>query len=62
MTTHAEALMSLEAMGYPEFARIGHLGHRAHISAPVPEFNPAEHPFDEHRVTIGNVEVTMTCL
>jgi hypothetical protein len=36
MTTHTEALMNLEIMGYPELARSGHSGHRTHIDAPVP--------------------------
>ena len=37
MTTHTEALMNLEQMGYPDLAKAGHAGHRVHISAPVPE-------------------------
>lgn len=41
MTTHTDALMTLEAMGYPELARAGHAGHRVHISAPVPELASA---------------------
>lgn len=36
MITHTEALMNLEQMGFAELARAGHLGHRTHISAPVP--------------------------
>ena len=36
MTTHTEALMNLEIMGYPELARSGHAGHQTHIGAPVP--------------------------
>ena len=55
MTTHTEALMSLDAMGYPDLASMCHLGHRAHISASVPEFDPAEHPVDAHPATLGNV-------
>lgn len=41
MTTHTEALLNLELMGYPELARAGFLGHRAHMSAAVPEIDPA---------------------
>ncbi len=41
MTTHTEALMNLDMMGYPELAKAGHAGHRTHIGAPVPEFDPA---------------------
>jgi hypothetical protein len=40
MMTHTEALMNLELMGYPELAKAGHAGHRTHIGAPVPEFDP----------------------
>lgn len=36
MITHTEALMSLEMLGRADLAKAGHLGHRAHISAPVP--------------------------
>lgn len=36
MITHTEALMNLEQMGFGDLARAGHLGHRLHISAPVP--------------------------
>lgn len=41
MTTHTEALMNLEMMGYPELAKAGHAGHRTHIGAPVPEIDPS---------------------
>ena len=58
MTTHTEALMSLESMGYQELAQIGQLGHRAHIAAPVPEFNPADHPLAEHRATLDEAMST----
>lgn len=47
MTTHTEALLSLELLGYPELARAGQLGQRTHIGAPVPEFDPTEHPVVE---------------
>ena len=39
MTTHTEALMNLEAMGYGELAKAGHIGHRAHVGEPVPAFS-----------------------
>ena len=32
--------MNLEEMGYPDLAKIGHLGQQVHISAPVPEIDP----------------------
>jgi hypothetical protein len=41
MTTHTEALMNLETMGYSDLARAGHPGHRVHIGAPVPSIDPA---------------------
>jgi hypothetical protein len=41
MTTHTEALMNLEIMGYPDLAKAGHAGHRIHIGAPVPEIELA---------------------
>jgi hypothetical protein len=41
MTTHTEALMNLEIMGYRELARSGHSGHRTHIGAPVPPIDLA---------------------
>ncbi len=41
MTTHTEALMNLELMGYPDLAKAGHAGHRVHIGVPVPEIAPA---------------------
>jgi hypothetical protein len=37
MTTHTEALVNLEKMGYPDLAKEGHTGHRVHIGVPVPE-------------------------
>jgi hypothetical protein len=36
MITHTEALMNLEQMGFADLVREGHLGHRIHISEPVP--------------------------
>ena len=47
MTTHTEALMTLNSLGYAELVKIGQLGHQAHIGEPVPEFDPAEHPLEE---------------
>ncbi|MCA8989848.1 MAG: hypothetical protein KDA78_19525, partial [Planctomycetaceae bacterium] len=55
MTTHTEALMTLESLGYPELARIGHLGHQAHIGVPVPEFDPAKHPLEEQSCSLSDV-------
>ncbi len=48
MTTHTEALMTLEAMGYTELAKTGQLGQQAHIGEPVPEFDPT-------RASVGEV-------
>ncbi|MCA9218610.1 MAG: hypothetical protein KDB27_36325, partial [Planctomycetales bacterium] len=55
MTTHTEALMTLESLGYPELAKTGHLGHQAHIGEPVPEFDSSEHPLEETRSTLAYV-------
>ncbi|WP_372720628.1 hypothetical protein [Novipirellula sp.] len=55
MTTHTEALMSLDAMGYTELAKAGQRGHQAHIDEPVPDFNPAEHPLDERESTLADI-------
>lgn len=33
--------MNLEMMGHQELARAGYVGHRVHISAPVPKFDVA---------------------
>lgn len=55
MTTHTEALMTLETLGFPELTQTGHLGHQAHISEPVPDFDPAEHPLEECRSTLADV-------
>ncbi|MCA9173404.1 MAG: hypothetical protein KDB14_02835 [Planctomycetales bacterium] len=55
MTTHTEALMALEEMGYTELAKTGQLGHQAHIGEPVPDFDPAEHPLDEHHASLSEV-------
>ncbi|MBI1312940.1 hypothetical protein GC176_16745 [bacterium] len=40
MVTHTEALLNLDELGYAALARTGHLGHRAHIGAPVPDTVP----------------------
>ncbi|MCA9050944.1 MAG: hypothetical protein KDA89_19540 [Planctomycetaceae bacterium] len=55
MTTHTEALVSLEALGYADLAGAGQLGQQAHISEPVPSFDPAEHPLEEHSSTLADV-------
>ncbi|MCA9139537.1 MAG: hypothetical protein KDB00_22340 [Planctomycetales bacterium] len=55
MTTHTEALMTLESLGYAELTKIGQLGHQAHIGEPVPQFDPAERPLDECRCTLSDV-------
>jgi len=55
MTTHTEALMSLDGMGYSELAKTGQLGHQAHIGEPVPEFDPKQHPLEKRRVALEEV-------
>lgn len=55
MTTHTEALMSLDALGYHDLAKVGQLGQQAHIDEPVPAFDPTEHPLDERRSTLADV-------
>lgn len=55
MTTHTEALMSLEAMGYRELAKTGQLGQQAHIAEPVPKFDPVEHPLEEHQISLEEI-------
>jgi hypothetical protein len=35
--THAEALVTLDALGYPDLARRGHAAHRLHMNAHPPE-------------------------
>jgi hypothetical protein len=55
MTTHTEALISLEALGYPKLTKTGQLGHQAHIGEPVPEFDPKEHPLEKRRVSLEGV-------
>lgn len=52
MTTHTEALMSLDAMGYMELAKTGQLGHQAHIGESVPEFDPKDHPLEQRHVAL----------
>lgn len=46
--------MNLEMMGYKDLAKAGHAGHRAHISAPVPQIDPNSHPKVNH-VTLQEV-------
>jgi hypothetical protein len=55
MTTHTEALMTLESMDYTELAKTGQLGQQAHIGEPVPEFDPKEHPFVNSCVSLEEV-------
>jgi len=55
MTTHTEALMTLESMGYSKLATTGQLGQQAHIGEPVPEFDPKEHPLVKSRVSLEGV-------
>lgn len=55
MITHTEALMNLESMGYRDLMLAGQAGHRAHIAAPVPEFDPARHPQGEHRAKLEDL-------
>jgi hypothetical protein len=55
MTTHTEALMNLESMGYQDLARAGYAGHRAHIAASVPEFDPVGDSPTKHLATLEEV-------
>jgi hypothetical protein len=55
MVTHTEALLNLHSMGYRELALAGHAGHKAHIAAPVPSFEPAEHPKVDDRATFESL-------
>ena len=52
MTTHTEAIMSLDAMGYTELAKTGQLGHQAHIGESVPEFDLHEHPLEQRHMAL----------
>jgi len=54
MVTHTEALMNLETMGYEDLARVGYVGHQAHIGAPVPEFDPTTNA-ERQRATLADV-------
>ena len=54
MTTHTEALLNLETMGYPDLAKAGHAGHRVHIGAAVPEMASAT-DVSADRVTLEDV-------
>lgn len=44
MTTHTEALLTLDELGHHDLVKSGFAGHAAHISAPLPEFDAALHP------------------
>lgn len=55
MTTHTEALMSLNAMGYTELAKTGQFGHQAHIGESVPKFDPNEHPVEQRHVALEEI-------
>ena len=55
MTTHTEALTTLETLGYGEMAKSGQLGQQAHIAEPVPQFDPAEHPVEDQPASLEEV-------
>lgn len=55
MTTHTEALMNLDLMGYHDLAKAGQVGHAVHIAAAVPEIDPRLHPQE----TPGSLESIM---
>lgn len=55
MTTHTEALLTLEELGEPELASAGFPGHQAHIQEPVPQFDPEKHPRVDVRCTLADV-------
>jgi hypothetical protein len=55
MTTHTEALMTLDSMGYTELVKIGQLGQQAHIDEPVPKFDPAEQKLEKCNSTLDHV-------
>ena len=48
MTTHTEALMTLEMMGYLDLAKSGYAAHQIHIGAPVPAINPTTEVAADH--------------
>lgn len=54
MTTHTEALMNLDTMGYGELAKAGHIGHRAHVGEPVPTFDTTTR-IQENPVTLEKI-------
>jgi hypothetical protein len=54
MTTHTEALMNLELMGYGDLAKAGHIGHRAHLDEPVPSIDPTT-PRQENPATLKKI-------
>jgi hypothetical protein len=55
MITHTEALLNLDSMGYLDIVKAGQLGHRFHISAAVPTFDPKKHPRADYPVTLEDV-------
>lgn len=55
MTTHTEALLTLEAMGYADLAKAGQAGQQAHLEVPLPEFDSNEHPLVPAPVTLAQV-------
>jgi hypothetical protein len=55
MTTHTEALLTLDAMGYRELVAAGHAGHQAHVSAPVPMVEPSTESPERPHVTLEKV-------
>lgn len=48
MTTHTEALMNLEMMGYGDITKAGYLGHQAHLDEPVPEVDAKSDVTPDH--------------
>ncbi|MCB1237607.1 MAG: hypothetical protein KDM91_21255 [Verrucomicrobiae bacterium] len=55
MTTHSDALLTLDELGYTDLSRAGHPGHRAHVGEPVPEFDPAQHPIEESHPSLESI-------
>ncbi|MCB1226881.1 MAG: hypothetical protein KDK99_13780 [Verrucomicrobiales bacterium] len=55
MTTHTEALLSLEELGYGDLARAGYPGHQAHVGEPVPAFDPVDHPVVEAHPSLESI-------
>ena len=55
MTTHTEALLTLDELGYGELSRAGHLGHQAHVGELVPDFDPTGHPVVEAHPSLETI-------